>query len=183
MVSWTPGQALPSEATSSRLEAEHTAVSMMRLRAPATALIGALEALFELYGDSGLPAGDDAAATRFWRAWLEDLHDAPFACVEEAIRRWRQSPARKRPATAGQLMAPVTAEIDALKRHAAKVRAALDQRAQEAAAAAEAAQPTAPDDRATRQAGAALMRDFAAQLRAAPPLPTRRRSSSAGGPR
>jgi hypothetical protein len=165
LASWRMGQRLPTEATLLALEAEERTLAMMMLRAPAARTIALLETLFELYGDSGLPAGDEAAATRFWRAWIEDTQTIPLECLEEAVRQWRQSAARRRPATAGQLLAPVREEIAARAAHQQKLRLALAQRRN--------VRPSEADDEADRVTPeqrariAAELRDTARQLRAA----------------
>jgi hypothetical protein len=168
LASWTPGATLPREASLAALESAQWLVAAMVIRGAATATALKLEQLFALYGDSGLPAGSDAEAAQAWKAWLEDLADAPVECVDEAIRLWRRSPARRRPMTAGQLMAPMADEIERRRLLQRKVAAALQQARAEAAAIRAGAdgEPTPGRLNAEERAkGAAVLRDLARQLR------------------
>lgn len=68
---------------------------------PRERLATELNLLFKRYGP--LEFDSEAEATLFWRDWLADLADWPADLVEEACRSWRNSPAKYRPRTAGQL--------------------------------------------------------------------------------
>lgn len=111
-MTWTTSDPLPALATEAALGVADALARELLTPAPRK-LIGAhLEALFKRYPQFEA-LGTDNAISAFWREWLFDLSQWPADLVETACIAWRQSKAKRKPDTSGQLKAMIDAEWSA----------------------------------------------------------------------
>jgi hypothetical protein len=111
-MTWTTSDPLPALATEAALAVADALARELLTPAPRK-LIGAhLEALFKRYPQFEA-LGTENAISAFWREWLFDLSQWPADLVETACIAWRQSKAKRKPDTSGQLKALIDAEWSA----------------------------------------------------------------------
>lgn len=82
---------------------------------------GVLKRLFERYPKFDSPS-DQAG---FWNDWLDDVKEWPAALIADACTRWRNSPAKRPPNTAGELRVHIARIWDGRRAFRDSLREAL----------------------------------------------------------
>lgn len=132
LASWQAGRRLPSDLDANEIADALARLAASLMRAPDDRNGESLRRLFERYPKWSPPSNEGA----FWNDWLDDVRDWPGELVALACSRWRNSPAKREPHTAGELRPLIQAIWNARRVARDKLKAAqaaLTQRAPDAA--------------------------------------------------